>query len=75
VGIELVRDRATREPATAETRAVVERLRDASILVGIEGPLRNVVKIRPPLVFSAAEADLLLDALDAALRPGDVVGV
>jgi 4-aminobutyrate aminotransferase-like enzyme/Ser/Thr protein kinase RdoA (MazF antagonist) len=73
LGIELVRDRATREPAPAETRAVVERLRDAGILVGVEGPLRNVVKIRPPLVFSAADADLLLTALDAALHPGTLL--
>jgi 4-aminobutyrate aminotransferase-like enzyme len=71
VGIELVRDRATREAAPAETRAVVERLRDAGILVGVEGPLRNVVKIRPPLVFGAADADLLLDALDEALQSLD----
>jgi len=67
LGVELVRDRETRDPAPGETRAVVERLREAGVLVGIEGPLRNVVKIRPPLVFSAADADRLLEALDAAL--------
>ena len=67
LGVELVRDRETRDPAPSETRAVVERLREAGVLVGIEGPSRNVVKIRPPLVFSSADADRLLEALDAAL--------
>lgn len=67
LGVELVRDRETREPAPAQTRAVVEHLREAGVLVGIDGPLRNVVKIRPPLVFSAADADRLLEAFDAAL--------
>ena len=67
LGVELVRDREAREPAPSETRAVVERLREAGVLVGVEGPRRNVIKIRPPLVFSAADADRLLEALDAAL--------
>jgi 4-aminobutyrate aminotransferase-like enzyme len=67
LGVELVLDRETREPAPVQTRAVVEHLREAGVLVGIDGPLRNVVKIRPPLVFSAADADRLLEAFDAAL--------
>ena len=67
VGIELVRDRTTREPAPHETRAVVEHLREAGVLVGSDGPHGNVVKIRPPLVFDAADAARLLEALDHAL--------
>jgi 4-aminobutyrate aminotransferase-like enzyme/Ser/Thr protein kinase RdoA (MazF antagonist) len=67
LGVELVRDRAALEPAAAEARAVVNRLREAGVLVGTEGPHANVVKIRPPLVFGDAESDRLIAALDAAL--------
>jgi 4-aminobutyrate aminotransferase-like enzyme/Ser/Thr protein kinase RdoA (MazF antagonist) len=66
-GVELVRDRATLEPAEAEARAVMNHMRDAGVLVGLEGPLDNVLKIRPPLVFTEANADQLLEALDRAL--------
>ena len=68
LGVELVRDRITLEPAAEEARTVINRMRDDSVLIGREGPLGNVSKIRPPLVFSVANADRLLDALDRALR-------
>jgi 4-aminobutyrate aminotransferase-like enzyme/Ser/Thr protein kinase RdoA (MazF antagonist) len=68
LGVELVRDRTSLEPAAEEAHAVVNRMRDDGVLIGLEGPLRNVLKIRPPLVFSAANADQLVDALDRALR-------
>jgi 4-aminobutyrate aminotransferase-like enzyme len=42
-------------------------LRDAGVLVGSDGPFANVVKIRPPMVFSEADADLLLDAFERVL--------
>jgi 4-aminobutyrate aminotransferase-like enzyme/Ser/Thr protein kinase RdoA (MazF antagonist) len=67
LGVELVRDRASLEPATAETRALVNRLREDGVLVGAEGPHANVVKIRPPLVFGDAESERLVAALDSAL--------
>jgi len=68
LGVELVRDREGREPATHETRAVVEGMRERGVLVGSEGPDGNVVKIRPPLVFSADDAARLIDAFDQSLR-------
>jgi 4-aminobutyrate aminotransferase-like enzyme/Ser/Thr protein kinase RdoA (MazF antagonist) len=64
VGVELVRDRETREPAGAETGALVDAMRDRGVLVGAAGPAGNVVKIRPPLVFSREHADLLLATFD-----------
>ena len=67
IGVELVRDRTTLEPATAETGTVVNRMRDAGVLIGIDGPNANVLKIRPPLVFDETHAEQLTDALDAAL--------
>jgi len=66
-GVELVRNRETREPADTEARKIAERLRHNGILLGVSGPCRNVIKIRPPLVFSRENADQLLDGLQLAL--------
>lgn len=67
VGVELVRDRATREPAAAEASYVVNRLRERGILTGTEGRFQNAIKIRPPLPFNEADADLLVKTLDEVL--------
>jgi 4-aminobutyrate aminotransferase-like enzyme len=68
IGVELVRDRSTLEPATKETAAIVNRMRELGVLVGIDGPHANVIKIRPPLVFDENHALQLTDALDRALQ-------
>lgn len=68
LGIELVRDRATLEPAVQETADLVEALRERRILTGIDGAMRNVIKIKPPMVLSEPDVDRALDQLDAALR-------
>ena len=66
-GIELVRDRQTLEPADVEASYVVNRLREKGVLAGTDGPLHNVIKIRPPLPFNWADADVLVDHLDEIL--------
>jgi len=66
-GVELVRNPETREPADTEARKVAEHLRHNGILLGVSGPCRNVIKIRPPLVFSRENADQLLDGLQTAI--------
>jgi 4-aminobutyrate aminotransferase-like enzyme len=68
VGVELVSDPWTREPATDETARVVNGLRARRILISAAGPAANVLKIRPPLVFSNDNADLFLTALDEVLK-------
>ncbi len=68
LGVELVLDRATREPAPAQAKCVVNRLRDLGILTGTDGPHENVIKLRPPLVLSHEDADLFLSAFDQVLR-------
>jgi 4-aminobutyrate aminotransferase-like enzyme len=68
IGVELVRDRSTLEPAAKETAAVANRMRELGVLVGVEGPFANVLKIRPPLVFDENHALQFTDALDRALR-------
>ncbi|MGH7256684.1 MAG: aminotransferase class III-fold pyridoxal phosphate-dependent enzyme [Nitrospirales bacterium] len=67
VGVELVRERDRREPAGREAAYVAERLKDRGILLGTDGPFRNVLKIKPPMVFTKADADRLADALDRTL--------
>jgi 4-aminobutyrate aminotransferase-like enzyme/Ser/Thr protein kinase RdoA (MazF antagonist)/murein DD-endopeptidase MepM/ murein hydrolase activator NlpD len=68
LGIDLVLDRETREPAPLQASYVVNRLRDCGILTGTDGPHHNVIKLRPPLVFSEVDADLLVETLDAILQ-------
>lgn len=68
LGVELVRDRATLEPAGAEASFVANRMRERGILLGTDGPFHNVVKIRPPMPFDHADADLLVSAFADTLR-------
>jgi 4-aminobutyrate aminotransferase-like enzyme len=67
LGVELVRDRASLEPAPEEAAYVVNRLRERCVLTGTDGPHHNVLKLRPPLVFSEEDAGLLLETLDEVL--------
>jgi len=67
LGVDLVQDRLTREPATAQASYVVNRLRENGILVGTDGPHHNVLKLRPPLIFSESDADLFISTLDSIL--------
>jgi 4-aminobutyrate aminotransferase-like enzyme len=67
-GVELVTDRTSREPAADAAHAVMNGMRRDGVLVGRTGRNANVLKIRPPLVFSRANADQLVAALDAQLR-------
>jgi 4-aminobutyrate aminotransferase-like enzyme/Ser/Thr protein kinase RdoA (MazF antagonist) len=67
LGIELVRDRDTLEPAAEEAAYVVERMKDHGILVSTDGPLHNVVKMKPPMVFSEADAERVVGAFDRVL--------
>jgi 4-aminobutyrate aminotransferase-like enzyme len=67
LGVELVRDRASLEPAAEEADYVVNRLRERGVLTGTDGPHHNVLKIRPPLVLANEDADLFLETLDEVL--------
>ena len=67
LGIELVRDRETREPAGQEASRLVDRMKDLGVLLSTDGPHHNVIKIKPPLVFGQADADLLLEGLGSVL--------
>ena len=67
LGVELVRDRATREPAKAETLEVMEQCRELGVLLGKGGLDGNVLRIKPPMCLSAADADFALEVLDRAI--------
>lgn len=67
-GIELVTDRDSLDPAPRHASYLVERMRDRGILLSTDGPLHNVVKIKPPLVFDEDDADRLVGTLDEVLR-------
>ncbi len=66
-GVELVADRNTRAPAGARAKAVINAMRERGVLISRIGPHDNILKIRPPMCFSAENADQLLGTLDAAL--------
>ena len=67
LGVELVRDRETLEPAGAEASFVANRMRERGVLLGTDGPYHNVVKIRPPMPFTESDGDLLVDVLEESI--------
>jgi 4-aminobutyrate aminotransferase-like enzyme len=71
LGVDLVSDRETREPATALADHVVNRLREEGILIGTDGPHHNVLKIRPPMPFSVTDAEELVATLDRVLTDSE----
>ncbi|OGT82153.1 MAG: aminotransferase [Gammaproteobacteria bacterium RIFCSPLOWO2_02_FULL_61_13] len=66
-GAELVRDGKTKEPATEETKRLVNSMRERGVLLSRIGQYDNVLKMRPPMPFSRDHADLVLQTLDEAL--------
>ncbi len=67
LGIELVRDHRTKEPARAECAAVLEALRTRGLLVGKGGLWGHVIRLAPPMCITRADADFVLKAIDEAL--------
>jgi len=68
LGIEFVRDPETLEPADSEAAQIVERMKERCVLLSTDGPYHNVIKIKPPMVFSKADADLLISGLDCVVK-------
>lgn len=68
IGIDLVKDRVTREPATAEAQHIISRLKQEFILFSADGPNRNVLKFKPPMVLSIDDAKYLVKTLDSVLE-------
>ena len=68
LGAEIVQGGDPLAPDAARTAQVVNRLREAGVLISATGPRANVLKIRPPLVFSEENVSFFLERLDSALR-------
>ncbi|MEE2973119.1 MAG: aminotransferase class III-fold pyridoxal phosphate-dependent enzyme, partial [Planctomycetota bacterium] len=71
LGVEFVRDRTTRAPAADTARSVVQAMRSRGVLLSTDGPLHNVVKIKPPLVLDEGDIDMTLRLLDDVLATVD----
>jgi 4-aminobutyrate aminotransferase-like enzyme/Ser/Thr protein kinase RdoA (MazF antagonist) len=67
IGVELVRDPETLEPADAEASRVIDEMKARGFLLSTDGPFDNVLKIKPPLVLQQQNVDEVLDALDEVL--------
>jgi 4-aminobutyrate aminotransferase-like enzyme/Ser/Thr protein kinase RdoA (MazF antagonist) len=70
LGVEFVRDRATREPATEETAAVCRRMLDLGVVIQPTGDRLNVLKLKPPMCLTRESADFFADTLDRVLTRG-----
>ncbi len=67
VGIELVTDRQTLAPASDHADRIINRVRDYGILMSTDGPMANVLKIKPPMVWTRADAERVVEVLDEIL--------
>lgn len=67
LGVELVRDRATKEPANTETLALMEHAREMGALLGKGGLFGNVIRLKPPMCITKDDARYLLEVFDAGL--------
>jgi 4-aminobutyrate aminotransferase-like enzyme/Ser/Thr protein kinase RdoA (MazF antagonist) len=70
MGVELVRDRATLEPAVTETAAICERMRELGVIVQPTGDRQNVLKMKPPMCITRESADFFLDMFEMVLKTG-----
>ncbi|MCX6480193.1 MAG: aminotransferase [Mycobacterium sp.] len=70
MGVELVRDSQTLEPAVAETAGICERLRELGVIVQPTGDRQNILKMKPPMCLTRESADFFADMLDRVLRTG-----
>ncbi|MGB1287227.1 MAG: aminotransferase class III-fold pyridoxal phosphate-dependent enzyme, partial [Aggregatilineales bacterium] len=68
LGIELVNDRITLDAAAFQASYIVNRLRENGILAGTDGPLHNVIKLRPMMIFTQNDADFFLMMFDKILQ-------
>jgi alanine-glyoxylate transaminase/(R)-3-amino-2-methylpropionate-pyruvate transaminase len=66
LGVELVRNRATKEPAKAETLDLLEAAREGGVLIGKGGLEGNVLRIKPPMCITKEDVDFALDVFDRA---------
>jgi 4-aminobutyrate aminotransferase-like enzyme/Ser/Thr protein kinase RdoA (MazF antagonist) len=64
LGVELVIDHGTLAPAADHAAYICNRMKDYGFLISTDGPLHNVLKLKPPIIFSREDVDALVDALE-----------
>ena len=67
IGFELVKDRETLEPATVEAKEIVKEMQHRNVLLSIDGPHKNVIKIKPPMVITKEDAWKTIKLLDEVM--------
>ena len=67
LGIEFVRDHETLEPADAEASAIVNAMQQRGVLLSTDGPLHNVIKIKPPMLLNRDDVDMTLRLFSRAI--------
>jgi 4-aminobutyrate aminotransferase-like enzyme len=72
-GIELVRSRETLEPADNEATYIVNRLKEQGILLSTDGPLHNVIKMKPPMCFTINNVEEMIMRLDQVIYEIDSI--
>ena len=70
LGVEMVRDATTLEPAPEETAAICERMLDLGVIIQPTGDHKNILKTKPPLCIDIEAADFYVDTLDRVLTEG-----
>lgn len=68
LGVELVRDRESKEPANTEAVDMLERCKQRGLLIGKGGLYGNVLRIKPPMCITKDDADFLVDCMDEVLQ-------
>ena len=68
IGVELVKDVETLEPAALEAKSITDALKDEGVLIGVDGTHSNVLKIRPPMVINESNAKFLLQTFQQVLE-------
>jgi 4-aminobutyrate aminotransferase-like enzyme/Ser/Thr protein kinase RdoA (MazF antagonist) len=67
IGVELVRGRATLEPAAEKAEVLINRMKNRGMLLSTDGPFHNVLKIKPPMVLTNDDVDMVVRVLDDEL--------
>jgi 4-aminobutyrate aminotransferase-like enzyme len=70
LGVELIRDPETLEPAPEETSAICDRMLELGVIIQPTGDHMNILKIKPPLCIDVESADFYVDTLDRVLTEG-----